>query len=140
MLVVFVVGSVDPKLLGVVKRVKEYRPSDYELIYAYLSLFSEVVLLPNTISKASNLLDHLKGARREYCMERLAQLVQESSERYIASVSAVQQPEYMALGVVDAAILCALDSGTFLLTADRELYLAALYRNCEAQYFQEFRE
>lgn len=139
MLVVFVVGSVDPKLLGVAKRVKEYRPSDYDLIYAYLSLFSEVVLLPNTISEASNLLDHLKGERRELCMERLALLAKGSSERYVASVLAMEQPEYMALGVADAALLCALERDTYLLTADRELYLAALYRNCEAQYFHELR-
>ncbi len=140
MLVVFVIGSVDPKLLGVAKRVKEYKPSDYDLIYAYLSLFSDIVLLPNIISEASNLLDHLRGERREHCMERLAQLVQGSSERYIASISAVEQPEYLMLGVADAAMLCALEGDTYLLTADRELYLAALCRNREAQYFQELRE
>lgn len=61
MLMVFVIGSIEPKLLGIAKRVKEYRPSDYGLIYDYLSLFGEVVLLPNIISEASNLLDHLKG-------------------------------------------------------------------------------
>lgn len=139
MLVLFVIGSVDPKLLGVAKRVKEYRPSDYDLIYTYVALFSEVVLLPNIVSEASNLLDHLKGERRELCMERLALLVKGSSERYVASDYAMEQPEYMALGVADAAILCALERDTYLLTADNELYLAALYRNCEAQHFQELR-
>lgn len=140
MLVLFVIGSVDPTLLGVAKRVKEYRPSDYDLVYTYTSLFSEVILLPNTISEASNLLDHLKGERRELCMERLALLAKGSTERYVASVFAMEQPEYMVLGVADAAVLCALESDTYLLTADRELYLAALYRNCEAQYFPELRE
>lgn len=139
MLVVFVIGSVEPKLLGIAKRVKEYRPSDYDLIYAYLSLFSEVILLPNIVSEASNLLDHLKGERREDCMGVLAQLVKGSSERYVASVFAMEQPEYMALGVADAAVLCALEHDTYLLTADRELYFAALYRNREAQHFQELR-
>ena len=139
MLVLFVIGGVDPKLLGDAKRVKEYRPSDYELVYIYVNEFSEIVLLPNTISEASDLLDQLKGGRRERCMERLAQLVKGSSERYIASVSAMEQPEYMALGVADAAILCTLESDTYLLTADRKLYLAALHRSCEAQYFQELR-
>ena len=139
MVVVFVIGSVEPKLLGTAKRVKEYSFSDYNLIYDYLSLFSEVVLLPNIVSEASNLLDHLKGERRESCMEFLAQLVKGSSERYVASAFATEQPEYVALGVADAAILCALESNTYLLTADRELYLAALYRNREAQYFQELR-
>lgn len=140
MLVLFVIGSVDPKLLGVAKRVKEYRPSDYDLLYTYLSMFGEIVLLPNTISEASNLLGHLKGQQRELCMERLALLAKGSSERYVASVFAMEQPEYMALGVADAAMLCVLERDTYLLTADRELYLAALYRNCEAQHFQDLRE
>lgn len=140
MLVLFVIRSVDPKLLGVAKRVKEYRPSDYDLIYTYLNLFSEVVLHLNIISEASNLLDHLNGKRRELCIERLALLVKGSSERYVASVLAMEQPEYMALGVADAAILCVLEGDTYLLTADRELYLAALCRNREAQYFQELRK
>ena len=139
MLVLFVAGSVDPKLLGVAKRVKEYSPSDYDLLFTYLNLFSDVVLLPNITSEASNLLDHLKGERRELCMERLALLVKGSSERYVASALAMERPEYMALGVADAAALCVLEPDTYLLTADRKLYLAALYRNCEAQYFGDVR-
>ena len=102
-------------------------------------MFSEVILLPNIVSEASNLLDQLKGERRELYMERLALLVKGSSERYVASGYAMEQPEYMALGVADAAILCALERDTYLLTADNELYLAALYRNCEAHHFQELR-
>ena len=112
MLVLFVIGSVYPKLLGVAKRVKEYRPSDYDLVQTYIGLFSEVVSLPNTISEASNLLGHLKGEWRELCMERLALLAKGSTERYVASVFAMGQPEYMALGVADAAVLCALESDT----------------------------
>lgn len=108
----FVIGSVDPRLLGVSKRVEEYGPSDFDLVYTYLNLFSEVVPLPNTISEASNLLDHLKGERRERCMEHLALLAKGSSERYVASVLAMEQPEYMALGVADAAMLCVLESDT----------------------------
>ena len=139
MLVVFIIGSVEPKLLGIAKRVKEYRLSDYDLIYAYLSLFSEVVLLPNIVSETSDLLDHLKGEQRENCMEFFAQFIKINSERYVASASAVELPEYMALGVADAAILCALERDTYLLTADREFYFAALYRHRKAQYFQELR-
>ena len=137
--VVFVIGSIDPKLLGVAKRVKEYRQSDYDLIYSYLTFFSDVILLPNTITEASNLLDHLRGERRQDCMEFLASLVSLRTERYIPSTSAVVQPEYVALGVTDAAILCALKKDVYLLTADRELFLAAIYRGHEAQYFEDLR-
>ena len=139
MIIVFVVGTINPKLLGVAKRVKGYRPNDYELISTYLSFFSEIILLPNIATEASNLLDHLKGEQRDDCMAFLKALTGIGSERYIASASAAEQPEYMALGITDAAILCALQSDTYLLTADWALYLAATYRGREAQYFDDLR-
>ncbi len=140
MLLVFIVGSVNPKLLGVAKRVKEYRPSDFEILYTYLSLFSEIILLPNTVSEVSNLLDHYAGDRRQNCMELLAILTSSRSEQYVASDIAAQQPEYMALGITDAALLCALGKDIYLLTSDLNLYLAALYRSHEAQHFDDLRD
>jgi hypothetical protein len=140
MLLVFIVGSVDPKLLGVAKRVKNYRPGNFDILYTYLSLFSEIILLPNTVSEVSNLLDHYTGDRRQYCMELLAALASTRSEKYIASGIAAQQPEYMALGMTDAAILCALEADTYLLTSDFNLYLAALCRSHAAQSFDELRD
>jgi hypothetical protein len=139
MLLVFVIGTVNPRLLGVAKRMKAYRPTDYDLLHAYLSLFSAIILLPNTVTEASNLLDHVKGERRDECMAVLMALTGAHSERYIPSISAAEQPEYMALGITDAAILCALQSDTLLLTADRALYLAATYRGREAQHFDDLR-
>ena len=61
--VVLAIGNVDPRLSGVAKRVKEYYPADYGTLLAYLSLFQDVILLPNTITEASNLLSQLRGRR-----------------------------------------------------------------------------
>ena len=124
MIVVFVIGQVDPRLLGVAKRVKEYQPTDFELIATYLNFFTEIILLPNTLTEASNLLGHLGGERRDLGLAFLGTLAQ-TGERYVASVMAAQRPEYPALGLTDAAILCALGPDTALLTADWPLCLAA---------------
>lgn len=139
MLLVFVIGSVDPNLLGVAKRVKEYRPKDFDTLYIFLSFYEEVVLLPNIVSEVSNLLDQIKGEKRQSCMEILAALISTRAEKYIPSDFAAKQPEYTMLGITDAAILCALEKDTHLLTADRELYLAALCRSYEAQHFEDLR-
>jgi hypothetical protein len=140
MLLAFIVGSVDPKLLGSAKGVKEYRPRDFEILYTYLSLFSEIILLPNTVSEVSNLLDRYTGYRRQNCMELLAFLTSSGSEKYIASDIAAQQPEYIALGITDSAILFALEKDTYLLTSDVDLYIAALCRSREAQRFDDLRD
>ena len=134
MLVVLAIGNVDPRLLGVAKRVKEYYPADYGTLLAYLSLFQDVILLPNTITEASNLLSQLRG-RRQDCLEQLALLASAGPERYVPSVVAAAQVEFAELGITDAAILCALQDGTCLLTADQALYLAALSRGCSAEHF-----
>jgi hypothetical protein len=134
-LVVFIIGAVDPTQLGVGKQVKEYQPDDFGILVQYLTQFGEIILLPNTITEASNLLDHLAGEWRERCMQMLAILVQSHGERYIGSNVASRQTEYMRLGITDAAILCSLDSDTYLLTSDRALWLAALCRSPRAEYF-----
>ena len=139
LLLVFIVGSVDPGLLGSAKRLKEYRADDYEVVVTYVSLFHEVVLLPNLVTETSNFLGQMKGERRTLCMTLLRELSTNSPELYVRSGLAVIQPEYLNLGVTDASILCVLDEDTYLLTADFTLYLAAVSRNRNAQYFDELR-
>ena len=139
MLLVFIVGSVDPNLLGITKRVKEYRPADYEIIVTYLGFFNDVILLPTIVSETSNLLDQMWGERRKLCMTLLADLTQTSNEIYVRSGLAATQPEYMELGITDASILCVLNEDTYLLTADLALYLAAICRRQNAQRFEDLR-
>jgi hypothetical protein len=61
LIVVFVIGTMDPQWPGHLKRVRDYRPEDYQILYLYISLLDEVVLLPNTLTEASNLLNHKTG-------------------------------------------------------------------------------
>ena len=138
MIVAFVIGQVDPQLLGVARRVKEYQPSDFDLIFGYLSLFSEIVLLPNTLTETSNLLGNLHGERKEACLALLGTLAK-AGELYVASATAAQRPEYLTLGLTDAAILCALGPDTYLLTADLDLCLATSCQGHQVQYFQDLR-
>ncbi|MGI3776881.1 MAG: hypothetical protein ACRYGC_06250 [Janthinobacterium lividum] len=139
MIVVFVIGHMDPRLLGVAKRVKEYRPSDFELIATYLSLFTEIVLLPNTLTEASNLLGYFDGERKETCLTFLGVLAG-TGERYVASVTAARRGEYTSLGLTDAAILCALGPDTVLLSADWPLCVAASCDGHQVQYFPDLRQ
>lgn len=139
MLVLLAVGSVDPGLLGIARRVKEYRPADYETMNLYLAYFREIVVLPNTVSEASNLIGQINGGGRRRCIDFLATLVRTGRELYVESGLAVVQPEYAALGVTDAPILCVLDVDTHLLTADFRLYLAATARHQNAKLFADLR-
>ena len=81
----------------------------------------------------------MKGDQRQDCLERLTQLTRVSMERYIMSSVAAEQPEFIELGITNAAILCALEDGIHLLTADLDLYLAALSRGHSVQRFVSLR-
>lgn len=135
----FIVGQVDPELLGSQKRVKEYKPSDHELIVRYVALFKKIILLPNVTTEACNLLDHFKGQRRQDCLQRLLFLVEGADERYVPSREMTKHPEYMNLGMTDCAILHLLASGTYLLTADRPLWATAQRLGCQAEHIADLR-
>ena len=135
----FIIGTVDPDLLGSAKRLKEYCPDDYEIITTYIGLFQDVILLPNIVTETSNFLGQLTGERRKRSMSLLADLAASSRETYVESAVAFRQPECLELGVTDAAILCVLDRSTYLLTSDFSLYVAAISRERNAQYFEDLR-
>ena len=139
MLFLFIVGSINRDLLGAIKRLKDFRSDDYAAIEAYVATFSTFVLLPNVVTETSNFIGQLSGKRQEDCRMFLATLIDCSIERYVPSSVATKQAEYRYLGLTDAAILCVLDDGTYLLTSDSRLYVAAMARTGNAQYFDNLR-
>ncbi len=58
----------------------------------------------------------------------------------IKSADALNDPDYLRLGLTDAAILTALSDQVALLTADLDLYLAALERRHRATNFGHLRD
>jgi hypothetical protein len=60
-------------------------------------------------------------------------------ERFIESRVAASQSEFLRLGLTDAALLQAADEPATLLTADVDLYLAAVKRGFKAENFNYLR-
>ena len=67
-------------------------------------------------------------------------LIQIHGELYVISEDAARQADYLRLGLTDAAILTRLDGGTALLTADFDLYVAAIARGFKAATFDQIRD
>lgn len=124
LLVLLVVGAVDRRLIGKHRRVKNFAMEDYDLL---LDLLQEtphpVVVTPNTLTEASNLLEDRQGRR---FLRQLKEFIEVGEEVVVASSIASNNRAYERLGLSDAVILEIVSVDRLLITTDDALYQAAL--------------
>lgn len=121
-----VVGSVGRDLISGHRRLRGFTAEDYDLLLAMTDQAGRIFVTPNTLTETSNLLTQHRDPQRSLFMERLRLLIYDSEEIIVRSVVASSRGEYVRLGLADAALLEAITAETPVLTADLELYLAAL--------------
>lgn len=134
------VGGVSEKLIERHKRLRAFSRADFRLLIECLGDASYITL-PNCLTEVSNLLcQGVVEPARSRLIEAFASFSQVASEVYIPSRQLVNVPEYIRLGLTDAAWLEALRPDMELLTVDLNLYLAALRRGIAAHNFNHFRD
>lgn len=140
LLVLLVVGNVDTDLIAKHRRLRGYSVADYEILLAVLfSSANRIFVTPNTLTEASNLLGQHGEPERSLLMAGLRLLIDASEEIVVSSTQAAASPDFGRLGLSDAALLEAINENTPLVTADLNLYLAALGKGDNvAIYFREF--
>jgi predicted nucleic acid-binding protein len=126
LLLLFVVGSEDRSLISRHRRLREYTLDDYDRLVALLEEAGQVLVTPHTLTETSNLLGQHREPERALLFARLRTVIEESSEVTVSSVAAASNPNFLRLGLTDAALIEAATSGTPILTMDFDLYLAAL--------------
>lgn len=137
LLVLLIVGSVDRRQVGKHRRARHFTLEDYDLLSRTIGVLKRVLVTPNTLTEASNLLES-RGDRRFLDMLRL--VVEGSDEVVVASIEAVRHRAFPRLGLTDAVLLEAVSEERPLLTADLDLYVAALSKGGEAAFnFSHFR-
>jgi hypothetical protein len=140
LLILLVVGSVSQRLVTTHKRLAAYGLDDWRLLLDSLG-DSEIVITPNAMTEASNLI--VQGVREPHRSElrrALRDLICGAEERYARSAEASAAPEYDRLGLADAAWLETIADDTELLTVDLDLYLAASHRGLKARNFNHLRD
>ncbi len=126
LLILLVVGSVDPRIIAKHRRLDEFTADDYDFLLVVLNEVRHIFVTPNTLTEASNLLRQHGEPERSRLMDRLAYLIEESDEVVVASAEAAANPHFGQLGLTDAALLESIGPQTPLLTVDHDLYVAAL--------------
>lgn len=141
LLVLFVVGTAAKEYIAKHKKLTEFTVEDYDLLVKLIARASEVLVTPNTLTETSNLAAYINEPARSKVLDVLRMVSIDSQERYVPSSAAARRSEFIRLGLADAALLeaTAAEKAT-LLTADFNLYHAALAKGSQALNFNHLRD
>lgn len=140
LLVLLVIGVVNKRWIGRHKRSRAFEPSDWELL---LDLINQrpVLTTPHILTEASNLLRSggLKGEAEEQLMAALATFFDNAREEHVPARDVSTNVVYLRLGLADAVIHSLARPDIELLTADFDLYRAALHKGQPVTNFNHYR-
>jgi predicted nucleic acid-binding protein len=141
LLVLFVVGTAAKEYIAKHKKLTEFTVEDYDLLVKLIARASEVLVTPNTLTETSNLAAYIGEPARSKVLDVLRMVSIDSQERYVPSSAAARRSEFIRLGLADAALLEATAAEKVtLLTADFNLYHAALAKGSQALNFNHLRD
>ena len=106
LILLLTVGLTRPELITKHRRTKKFSDSDYELLLEFLAQFKTILVTPNTLTEASNLLSQHADPERTEILETFRTLVSETSkETVVASAEAVKHIKFRDLGQTDVVLL-----------------------------------
>jgi len=121
----FVVGQTAPHLIARHKRLQGFAFVDFRVLERLVVNARDLVLLANTLTEASNWLDHTAEPDRGRVFVTFQALIRTRTERYVDSRTASLRPEFLRLGLADTALLVLASQGVVILSTDSELSIAA---------------
>ena len=134
LLVLLVVGETDKELIAKHRRLREYDQDDYKKLVRLVNQIDQILVTPNTLTEASNLLAQHRDPERSHFFEVLRILIEEYEEIVVTSKTASRNDEFKRLGLTDAALLEVVSNSNPLITVDLDLYLAAIRKEGESAF------
>ncbi|MCL4844245.1 MAG: hypothetical protein KJZ79_20500 [Bryobacteraceae bacterium] len=135
LLVLYVVGTVNPDRIATFKRTSRYNVQHFRFLSGILEKCSRLHAVPHALAEVSNLVD-LKGRERALAFDILKTLIGVLKEADISSAEASQGRIYSALGLTDSSIAeAAARLRCDVLTDDLDLWLALSRQGIPAHNF-----
>ena len=144
LLVLLIAGLTDVELISKHARLKRFQRGDFGRLLDVIGVPREarvedeasrggvVLLTPNTLTEASNLLGQHKEPERSRLFDTLRGLVEREREIVVNSVAATRSPVFRRLGLTDGALFEVATAERPLLTVDLELYNSVARRDHHA--------
>ena len=139
LLVLYLVGMVNPRRIEQHKRTRAYRLSDFLILADIVEAARTLYTLPHVLAETSNL-TVLMGREEAVARELLHEFITMVEEYPITSREAATHRAYGRLGLTDAAVVTTVGRiGCALLTADLKLYVTCLEEGLGAWNFTHLR-
>lgn len=140
LLILLVAGNTDRKLIGKHRRLKDFTETDYDLLLRVMNSVKAVLVTPNTLTEASNLLAQHRDPEKTALFKKFKFLIDHAEEFQIPSRTAIRNDAFDRLGLTDTVLLETVSSECPLLTFDLDLYLAVSNNQHDAAFnFNHFR-
>lgn len=132
LLVLLVVGRTQKSQVGKHRRLQQFTENDFDKLVRMVGVGSQILLTPNTLTEASNLLAYGSEALRSRYLAGLAYLIGIAKEVVVSSKDVTIIPEFRRLGLTDSVLIKVASKETPLITIDLMLYLAVATRDPDA--------
>lgn len=139
-LVVLVVGSVDPNLLGSVPHLKQFVPEDALILDDFLAGFHTIAITPHVATEAAHFLGKPKDQRGKSLRARFVEILHAIRERSVTSRLAAARGEFAWLDLADCSLLEAGRPHDTLLSTDAVLVYRRQELGLRAINFNHLRE
>lgn len=139
LLVLFVAGLTDRRLIGQHKRLRAYVDEDFVQLHRILAYSARVMVTPHVLAETSNLLGQIEAPSRQRLLVTLSRVCGELIEVFVAASDAARDSIFPQLGLTDTALLMLPLDGHALLTADHDLHVAAIRRGHDSRNFNHTR-
>ena len=123
LLVLLVVSALGKGAITKHKRTRMFSLEEYNRLCAIVQALDRVLVTPNTLTEASNLLLPSRDPRLASLLRRL---VEDAEDLAVDSETAVRNAAFPRLGLADAVLMEVVSEDTPLITVDVELYRAAI--------------
>ena len=106
-LLLYFVGSVDPKMIATFKRTqnKGFTEADYYTLIGLLKQFRKAITTPNILTEVSNFLGQLPDHLHHDYFARFATDISTLDEHYLTSSDLALTYEFGQLGLTDSGII-----------------------------------
>lgn len=140
LLVLLLVGFVDPAYIRVFEKTQSYYVEDFELLRRILRGFKKIIVTPNILTEVSNLVNRVDIKRKKILWEYLHKIITEQAvEIYVNSESVLNVEHSFKFGLTDIGISMINEKDTLVLTADFDLWGLLQSKNIDTLNFNHVR-
>lgn len=140
LLLLYVVGLSDRRLVRSFKRTQAFTDADFRLLVGLTSAFDILVTTPHVLTEVNGLMNALKGIHKPRVRARLSLEVLNWDERHVPAHGLAGTAAFLGFGLTDAALaaLSQSEDGPLVMSTDGALVQFVAHSGGVADHFEGY--